>query len=93
MMINSLKLEIKYYHLKIIILYQAKKKNRNEIDTKEKGKDEIIIDNEDKIETEDNVEIKEIKQNIINNSINRFKIHKIKFKYKPKWLEEISKYS
>ena len=35
----------------------------------------------------------EIIQNLISNSINRFKIHKIKFKYRPNWLTKISKYS
>ena len=73
---------------------KAKKKNKNEIEAnKDKDKDEINIDNEDKKETEENDEINEIKQNIINNSINRFKIHKIKFKYRPKWLDKIAKYS
>ena len=73
---------------------KAKKKNKNEIEAnKDKDKDEINIDNEDKKETEKNDEINEIKQNIINNSINRFKIHKIKFKYRPKWLDKIAKYS
>ena len=36
-------------------------------------------------------EINEIKENLLKNSINRFKIHKIKFKYKKEWLEQISK--
>ena len=35
-------------------------------------------------------EFNELKENILKNSINRFKIHKIKFKYRPEWLEQIS---
>ena len=33
-----------------------------------------------------------MKQNFLSNSINRFKIHKIKFKYETNWLEKISNY-
>ena len=78
---------------------KTKKKNKNEIEVnkdKDKDKNEININNkngEDEKEKEENDKINEIKQNILNNSINRFKIHKIKFKYRPKWLEKISKYS
>ena len=38
-------------------------------------------------------EIDDIKDDLLKNSINRFKIHKIKFKYRPKWLKKISKNS
>ena len=82
---------------------QIKKKKKNKKKTKKKNKNEVEI-NKDKDET--NINIEEIKekekekdeddeiiQNLISNSINRFKIHKIKFKYRPKWLEKISKYS
>ena len=38
-------------------------------------------------------EIDDIKEYLLKNSINRFKIHKIKFKYRSKWLQKISKNS
>ena len=64
------------------------KKNKNE----KEEKDVDCINQETKDEDEENNEIQEIKDNFIQNSINRFKIHKIKFKYEPKWLEKISNY-
>ena len=64
------------------------KKNKNEKDDKEMDS----TNQENKGEYEENNEIQEIKNNLIENSINRFKIHKIKFKYGPKWLEKISNY-
>ena len=67
---------------------KRKKKNKNEI--KEDKKEEKEYDIKEK---EQNDEIDEIKQYLVNNSINRFKIHKIKFKYRPKWLNKISKNS
>ena len=66
---------------------KKKKKNKNEI--KEEKKDEI----EDDENTEQKNEIDGIKEDLLKNSINRFKIHKIKFKYRPKWLNKISKNS
>ena len=66
---------------------KKKKKNKNEI--KEEKKDEI----EDDENTEQKNEIDAIKEDLLKNSINRFKIHKIKFKYRPKWLKKISKNS
>ena len=66
---------------------KKKKKNKNEI--KEEKKDEI----EDDENTEQKKEIDGIKEDLLKNSINRFKIHKIKFKYRPKWLNKISKNS
>ena len=63
------------------------KKNKNEIKIE---KEEENLNIEEKKEKEENDEINEIKDNLINNSINRFKIHKIKFKYRPQWLEKIS---
>ena len=68
-----------------------KKKNKNEAELNE-DKDEKNNEIKDSKDLEDNDEIDEIKQNILNNSINRFKIHKIKFKYETDWLEKISKY-
>ena len=65
------------------------KKNKNEIKAE---KEEEKLNIEEKKEKEENDEFNEIKNNIINNSINRFKIHKIKFKYRPQWLEKISNY-
>ncbi len=67
---------------------KAKKKNKNEIEDKK----EEVINQEDIKETEEDNEIREIKENFLKNSINRYKIYKIKFKYKPEWLETISKY-
>ena len=64
---------------------KKKKKNTNEIkeDKKEENEEEVKdVNNKDEIE--------EIKEDLIKNSINRFKIHKIKFKYRPEWLEKIS---
>ena len=74
-----------------------KKKKRNKKRTKKKNKNEN--DNEKKEENsgqtkeeQDNDEIKEIKENFLTNSINKYNIYKIKFKYKPKWLDKLSKY-
>ena len=68
-----------------------KKKNKNEIELNEEKEDKNNAIKDDE-EIEENKEINEIKQNFKDNSINRFKIHKIKFKYEPKWLDEISKH-
>ena len=77
---------------------QVKKKKRNKKKTKKKNKNEIeinkkeqIIDEEKIKEKKEDDEINEIKKDFLKNSINRFKIHKIKFKYKQQWLEKISK--
>ena len=67
---------------------KKKKKKKNEI--KEDKKEE---NNEDFGESNKEDEIDDIKQDLLKNSINRFKIHKIKFKYRPKWLQKISKNS
>ena len=78
---------------------QNKKKKKNKKRNKKKNKNEAeIIDDKDEKnneikaseDLEDNDEIEKIKQNFLNNSINRFKIHKIKFKYETNWLEKIS---
>ena len=67
---------------------KKKKKKKNEM--KENKKEE---NNEDFGESNKKDEIDDIKQDLLKNSINRFKIHKIKFKYRPKWLQKISKNS
>ena len=67
---------------------KKKKKKKNEI--KEDKKEE---NNEDFGKSNKKDEIDDIKQDLLKNSINRFKIHKIKFKYRPKWLQKISKNS
>ena len=67
---------------------KKKKKKKNEI--KEDKKEE---NNEDFNESNKKDEIDDIKQDLLKNSINRFKIHKIKFKYRPKWLQKITKNS
>jgi hypothetical protein len=53
----------------------------NDEDKKEKEKEE-----------EEDEEINEVKKDILKNSINRFKIHKIKFNYGPNWLVKLSEY-
>ena len=40
----------------------------------------------------ENEEYNEFKNNLIQNSINRYKSYKPKFKYKPEWFENISNY-
>ena len=71
---------------------KTKKKNKTESETN-KDKEETNINIEGKKEKENDDEDEELKQNLISNSINRFNIHKIKFKYRPQWLEKISKYT
>ena len=76
---------------------QNKKKKRNK-KRKEKNKNEIKEDKKDENEEdikekEQKDEIDKIKEDLLQNSINRFKIHKIKFKFRPKWLNKISKNS
>ena len=67
---------------------KRKKKNKNEIKkNKKESFEEEIKEKEKKDDTE------EVKKDFIVNSINRFKIHKIKFKYRPKWLNKIKKNS
>ena len=71
---------------------KTKKKNKTETETN-KDKEETNINIEGQKEKENDDEDEELKQNLISNSINRFNIHKIKFKYRPQWLEKISKYT
>ena len=68
-----------------------KKKNKNKADEDEDKKEE----NEEKedIMINDDEEFIKFKNDIELNSINRYKIHKIKFKYKSDWLTEIIKNS
>ena len=72
---------------------KKKKKNKKKTKKKNKGENDIKEQNieEDDKDKQENDEINEIKDNFVKNSINRFKIHKIKFKYKKEWLENISK--
>ena len=73
---------------------QNKKKKKNKKKNK-KNKNEIKVEKEEDLNEEDkkeNEENNKIKNNITDNSINRFKIHKIKFKYRPEWLDKISNY-
>jgi len=77
---------------------QNKKKKRNK-KRKKKNKNEIKEEQKEEHEKEDikektNIDdTDEIKKDFIINSINRFRIHKIKFKYKQKWLNKITKNS
>ena len=77
---------------------QAKKKKKNRKKNKKKNKNDgsgiakdINYKAEEHIEIKDDEEINIIKKNLVENSINRFLIHKIKFKFSPKWLEKITK--
>jgi len=76
---------------------QTKKKKKNKKKAKKKNKKEEMDKKEENMNEEElkqkkeDDEINEIKENLLKNSINRFKIHKIKFKYKKEWLEQISK--
>ena len=63
---------------------KKKKKKKNEIKEDKKEENEEEIKDPDKKD-----EIEEIKEDLLKNSINRFEIHKIKFKYRPKWLKKI----
>ena len=73
---------------------KKKKKNKKKKKKKnEKKEDKKEENNEDFGESNKKDEIDDIKQDLLKNSINRFKIHKIKFKYRPKWLQKISKNS
>ena len=68
---------------------KRKKKNKNEIKEEKKEEQE-----EEDIKEKTNIDdTDEIKKDFIINSINRFQIHKIKFKYKQKWLNKITKNS
>ena len=71
----------------------SNKPSREEIDNYLKFKptnedNEIKIDND--ISNEDK-EIEEIKDQLLKDSINRYKIHKIKFKYRPYFLKKLEK--
>ena len=68
---------------------QSTKKKKKKNKKSKKKKDEIEEDEEDKLLNEDD-EINRIKEDLIKNSINRYKIHKIKFKPREEWLKEIS---
>ena len=70
------------------------KKNKNQ---KKNGKEETlnVEDKKEKVkevEEDEDEELNEVKKDILKNSINRFKIHKIKFKYEPNWLVKLSEY-
>ena len=72
-----------------------KKKNKNNAnkngenkEENKKEKNDININN--KIEEDDDKESQMIKEDLVKNSINRYKIHKIKFKYKPKFINKIT---
>ena len=56
--------------------------NENKKEQKENKDDDNFIDDEKDIQI--------FKDDLIKDSINRFKIHKIKFKYRPKYLKKIS---
>ena len=73
-----------------------RKKNKKNKNQKKNAKEEALNvedkkENEkEKEEKEDkDEELDEVKKDILKNSINRFKIHKIKFKYGPNWLVKL----
>ena len=71
---------------------KKKKKNKK----KKKKKSEVKEDKKEEqdkgdIKKDDRDEVEETKKDLAKNSINRYKIHKIKFKYRPKWLNKITK--
>ena len=71
---------------------KKKKKNKK----KKKKKSELKEDKKEEqdkgdIKKDDRDEVEETKKDLAKNSINRYKIHKIKFKYRPKWLNKITK--
>ena len=68
---------------------QSTKKKRKKNKKSKKKKEEIEEGETDKLLNEDE-EINRIKEDLIKNSINRYEIHKIKFKYRDEWLKEIS---
>ena len=72
-----------------------KKKNKNNANKNGENKEENKKEKNDmninnKIEEDDDKEIQMIKEDLVKNSINRYKIHKIKFKYKPKFINKIT---
>lgn len=70
---------------------KTKKRNKNgNNDNKDDKKEQNEIEVDNNVE-EDDTEIQLIKDDLVKNSINRYKIHKIKFKYKPKYINKISK--
>ena len=72
----------------LFIKKKNKKKKKKKSEVKEDKKEE-----QDKgdIKKDDRDEVEETKKDLAKNSINRYKIHKIKFKYRPKWLNKITK--
>ena len=68
---------------------KKKNKKKNKLENNDKEKTIKFTVKKDKKE---NQEIEQIKEELYHSSINRFKIHKIKFKYSPEWLQKISKF-
>ena len=69
---------------------KKKKKNKKKKKKKNENKEEPKEEKDEEIKEPDKKdEIEEIKEDLLKNSINRFKIHKIKFKYRPKWIKKI----
>ena len=82
---------------------QNKKKKKNRKKTKKRNKNaggensnenkkEQNENKDDDNFIDDEKDIQMFKDDLIKDSINRFKIHKIKFKYRPKYLKKISKF-
>ena len=72
-----------------------KKKNKNNANKNGENKEENKKEKNDmninnKIEEDDDKEIQMIKEDLVKNRINRYRIHKIKFKYKPKFINKIT---
>ena len=72
---------------------KTKKRNKNaggENSNENKKEQNENKDDDNFIDDEKDIQI--FKDDLIKDSINRFKIHKIKFKYRPKYLKKISKF-
>ena len=68
-----------------------RRKNKKKKNEKKNGNEEALNEEDKKErEEEEDEELNEIKKDLLKNSINRFKIHKIKFKYEPNWLVKLS---
>ena len=73
---------------------KTKKRNKNnpanaEGESDNKKEHDEIKDKDDDNFIDDEKDIQMFKEDLVRNSINRFQIHKIKFKYRPKYLKKI----
>ena len=69
---------------------KAKKKNKNNNEDKKEEKEINEIKDSNNIIDEDK-ELQALKDDLVKDSINRYKIHKIKFKYRPYFIKKLEK--